>query len=65
MPETCLRQADFSEESGSSSSEMGESTRLGGDLERLDLEVVDEDLENVDLVGEASLVVDAVLDDFG
>lgn len=60
-PETCLRQADLSEARGSSSSEMGESTRLGGDLERFGLEGVEAVLEDVGLVGDAGLGLDGAL----
>ena len=57
-PEICLRQADLSEESGSSSS-IGESTRFGGDLERLLFEGVEEVLEVVDFADGIALVGDA------
>ena len=53
-----MRQADLSEERGSSSSPTGESTRFEADLECLDFEDEDERLELVDSTGYVALVGD-------
>ena len=59
-PETCLRQAAFRAHNESSSSSIGESTRFGGDFERLLFEGdVDVGLGTVGFAVDAALVGDA------
>ena len=59
-----MRQAAFRAHNGSSSSSIGESTRFGGDFERLLFEGdVDVDLETVGFAVDVTLVGDATADD--